>query len=163
MYLSSFSFLQSGDRIKGSGPEKTLLKNHGSWLGQLTLARNKPILFKKLDMKVAHSFRRWLSLYLSFFFELHYLLDFSFFRLFFVILFRQGLLVRSYEEGKLIGAVIFAVRVLDSCRLSKVIEFFCMLCIFPSTLFFVWKVQNFMKWVLDGWNCMAFWWISTWK
>ena len=31
-------------RLKSAASERTLLKNLGSWLGRLTLARNKPVL-----------------------------------------------------------------------------------------------------------------------
>ena len=39
------------ERLKTETSERSLLKNLGSWLGKLTLARNKPILFKDLDLK----------------------------------------------------------------------------------------------------------------
>jgi len=34
-----------------NGGERTMIKNLGSWLGMLTLARNKPLLFDQLDLK----------------------------------------------------------------------------------------------------------------
>jgi CCR4-NOT transcription complex subunit 1 len=34
-----------------NGGERTMIKNLGSWLGMLTLARNKPLLFEQLDVK----------------------------------------------------------------------------------------------------------------
>ena len=43
--------LQLSERLKTETSERSLLKNLGSWLGKLTLARNKPILFKDLDLK----------------------------------------------------------------------------------------------------------------
>jgi CCR4-NOT transcription complex subunit 1 len=42
--------LRSGNIIT-STRERSLLKNLGSWLGQITLARNKPILQRQLDIK----------------------------------------------------------------------------------------------------------------
>lgn len=39
------------ERLKTETSERSLLKNLGSWLGKLTLARNKPILYKDLDLK----------------------------------------------------------------------------------------------------------------
>ena len=33
------------------GSDKNIIKNLGSWLGQLTLARNKPIIMKEFDIK----------------------------------------------------------------------------------------------------------------
>jgi len=44
--------LLSSDKITTSQSERTLLKNLGSWVGNLTLAKNKPILHKHLDLKV---------------------------------------------------------------------------------------------------------------
>lgn len=41
----------AADRIKTVTGERTLLKNLGSWLGRLTLGKNRPILFKELDLK----------------------------------------------------------------------------------------------------------------
>lgn len=43
--------LISSDKVVDSSQERTLLKNLGSWLGLMTLARNKPILAKKLVLK----------------------------------------------------------------------------------------------------------------
>ena len=43
--------LLSSPKIRSSSSERSLLKNLGSWLGQVTLARNKPILMRDLDMK----------------------------------------------------------------------------------------------------------------
>jgi len=43
--------LFGSELIRTSSSERSLLKNLGSWLGALTLARNKPILFRDLDMK----------------------------------------------------------------------------------------------------------------
>eukprot|EP00210_Caulerpa_lentillifera_P003605 g3440.t1 len=39
------------DRIKTEMSDRSLLKNLGSWLGQLTLAKNKPVRQKDLDLK----------------------------------------------------------------------------------------------------------------
>lgn len=43
--------LLNSDKITTNQSERSLLKNLGSWLGNLTLARNKPILFKDLELK----------------------------------------------------------------------------------------------------------------
>ena len=43
--------LLTSDRIKRDSGERTLLKNLGSWLGSLTIKRNKPVLHKDLDLK----------------------------------------------------------------------------------------------------------------
>jgi CCR4-NOT transcription complex subunit 1 len=45
------SMLLASQKITTSTSERSLLKNLGSWLGQMTLARNKPILQRKLDVK----------------------------------------------------------------------------------------------------------------
>lgn len=42
--------LLQSEKIKTNSGERSLLKNLGSWLGQLTIARNKPLLFKDLDI-----------------------------------------------------------------------------------------------------------------
>ena len=39
------------DKILTSMSERTLLKNLGSWLGKLTIGRNKPVLARLLDLK----------------------------------------------------------------------------------------------------------------
>lgn len=43
--------LLSGDKIKITSTERLVLKSLGSWIGSLTLARNKPITRKDLDLK----------------------------------------------------------------------------------------------------------------
>ena len=43
--------LLSSAKIRSSSSQRSLLKNLGSWLGQITLARNKAILMRDLDMK----------------------------------------------------------------------------------------------------------------
>ncbi len=43
--------LLTSDRVKKDSGERTLLKNLGSWLGNLTIKRNKPVLHKDLDIK----------------------------------------------------------------------------------------------------------------
>ncbi len=43
--------LLASDRIKIHSGERTLLKNLGQWLGRLTLAKNRPILQRDLDVK----------------------------------------------------------------------------------------------------------------
>ena len=49
--LQNARVLLSSPKIRSSSSERSLLKNLGSWLGQVTLARNKPILMRDLDMK----------------------------------------------------------------------------------------------------------------
>lgn len=44
--------LLRSQRITVNPAERTLLKNLGSWLGNLTLARNKPLIHKRLALKV---------------------------------------------------------------------------------------------------------------
>ena len=39
------------DKITSSSSVRSLLKNLGSWLGMLTLQRNKPILQRHLDVR----------------------------------------------------------------------------------------------------------------
>jgi len=41
----------ASDKIKSSTGERANLKNVGSWLGKITLARNKPLLHKDLNLK----------------------------------------------------------------------------------------------------------------
>ena len=43
--------LLRSSKITTSTSERSLLKNLGSWLGQITLARNRPILQRQLDVK----------------------------------------------------------------------------------------------------------------
>mmetsp|Transcript_518 Transcript_518/g.1826 ORF Transcript_518/g.1826 Transcript_518/m.1826 type:complete len:2264 (-) Transcript_518:4073-10864(-) len=43
--------LLSSEKIKSSSSERSLLKNLGLWLGALTLAKNKPLLQKDIDLK----------------------------------------------------------------------------------------------------------------
>ncbi len=50
-YAAIKALLQS-PRITASSSERTLLKNLGSWLGNLTLARNKALIHKHLALKV---------------------------------------------------------------------------------------------------------------
>lgn len=49
-FVKSAAILNS-DKAKTSTPERTVLKNLGSWLGQITLARDKPIKHKNLAFK----------------------------------------------------------------------------------------------------------------
>jgi CCR4-NOT transcription complex subunit 1 len=48
---SNIKALLNSEKIKSSLSERSLLKNLGSWLGHLTIERNKPILQKDLDLK----------------------------------------------------------------------------------------------------------------
>ena len=43
--------LLESERIKTVAGERSLLRNLGSWLGRLTIQRNKMVLFKQLDLK----------------------------------------------------------------------------------------------------------------
>merc|ERR1711871_331535 len=43
--------LLASSKIKTSTSERSLLKNLGSWLGLMTLANDKPVLYRDLDMK----------------------------------------------------------------------------------------------------------------
>eukprot|EP00218_Dolichomastix_sp_CCMP3274_P016752 CAMPEP_0170132442 /NCGR_PEP_ID=MMETSP0033_2-20121228/245_1 /TAXON_ID=195969 /ORGANISM="Dolichomastix tenuilepis, Strain CCMP3274" /LENGTH=2427 /DNA_ID=CAMNT_0010367803 /DNA_START=38 /DNA_END=7318 /DNA_ORIENTATION=- len=43
--------LLRSDKIKASTAERSLLKNLGAWLGNLTIAKNKPVLQRDLDLK----------------------------------------------------------------------------------------------------------------
>ena len=49
-YIKSTAMLNS-DKTKASASERTLLKNLASWLGQITLARDKPIKHKNIAFK----------------------------------------------------------------------------------------------------------------
>ena len=49
--LSNARVLISSGKIRSSSSERSLLKNLGAWLGLITLARNKPLLLRDLDMK----------------------------------------------------------------------------------------------------------------
>jgi len=43
--------LLSSNKVKTNSGERSLLKNLGSWLGQLTISRNQPVLMRDLDLK----------------------------------------------------------------------------------------------------------------
>lgn len=49
--LQNARVLLSSAKIRSSSSQRSLLKNLGSWLGQITLARNKALLMRSLDMK----------------------------------------------------------------------------------------------------------------
>ena len=49
-YVKSANLLNSEKTLQSSS-ERAILKNLGSWLGSLTLARNKPIMYKNLSFK----------------------------------------------------------------------------------------------------------------
>lgn len=74
--------LLASDKITTCSGERTLLKNLGSWLGLLTIAKNKPLRANKLSLK--------------------------------------ELILDAYANGKLIAAVPFCAKVLESCKKSKV-------------------------------------------
>ena len=48
---SNIKALLGSNKIKTNSGERSLLKNLGSWLGQLTHARNQPVLMNDLDLK----------------------------------------------------------------------------------------------------------------
>ena len=43
--------LLESERVKTVAGERSLLRNLGSWLGRLTIQRNKMVLFRQLDLK----------------------------------------------------------------------------------------------------------------
>jgi CCR4-NOT transcription complex subunit 1 len=43
--------LLDSDKIKTNSGERSLLRNLGSWLGRLTIARHKPVRQRDLDLK----------------------------------------------------------------------------------------------------------------
>ena len=49
--LQNARVLLSSPKIRSSSSERSLLKNLGSWLGQITLGRNKPLLMIDIDLK----------------------------------------------------------------------------------------------------------------
>eukprot|EP00163_Fabomonas_tropica_P033612 TRINITY_DN892_c0_g1_i3.p1 TRINITY_DN892_c0_g1~~TRINITY_DN892_c0_g1_i3.p1 ORF type:complete len:2289 (-),score=618.48 TRINITY_DN892_c0_g1_i3:1290-8156(-) len=49
--LFNVQVLLNSEKTLTSSAERSLLKNLGSWLGHLTIARNKPLLHKNLDLK----------------------------------------------------------------------------------------------------------------
>lgn len=49
--LDAAKKLLSSEKIKTSTQERSLLKNLGSWLGRITLARSKPLLYRDLNVK----------------------------------------------------------------------------------------------------------------
>ena len=49
--IRNTNLLLVSDRVRTSSSDRSLLKNLGLWLGQLTLTRNRPILSKDLDLK----------------------------------------------------------------------------------------------------------------
>ena len=49
--LTKSAVLLNSEKTKTSSSERTILKNLGSWLGQVTLAKDKPIKFKNLSCK----------------------------------------------------------------------------------------------------------------
>ena len=60
--------LLRSQKIITSTSERSLLKNLGSWLGKITLGRDKPVLQRELDMKellfqvgAVASFELWVS------------------------------------------------------------------------------------------------------
>ena len=50
--VGNIKILLHDDKIKSSSSLRSLLKNLGSWLGSLTLQRNRPILQNRLDFKL---------------------------------------------------------------------------------------------------------------
>jgi CCR4-NOT transcription complex subunit 1 len=60
--LQNARVLLASSKIRSSSSQRSLLKNLGSWLGQITLARNRALLMRDLDMKelVCDAFERGL-------------------------------------------------------------------------------------------------------
>jgi len=100
-------------RVTANPAERTLLKNLGSWLGNLTLARNKPLIHKKLALKVS-----LYSSYLPLQEEANEHLFFFFY--IFLHIKQQELIVEAYETGKLIALIPFTAKVLEACAKSKI-------------------------------------------
>uniref|UniRef100_A0A7S1J542 CCR4-NOT transcription complex subunit 1 n=1 Tax=Eutreptiella gymnastica TaxID=73025 RepID=A0A7S1J542_9EUGL len=48
---SSAKALMASEKMKTSASERSLLKNIGSWLGHLTIGRNKPVLTRHMELK----------------------------------------------------------------------------------------------------------------
>ena len=48
---SNIKALLSSNKVKTNSGERSLLKNLGSWLGNLTISRNQPVLMRDLDLK----------------------------------------------------------------------------------------------------------------
>lgn len=82
-FVKSASMMNS-DKTKASSSERTILKNLGSWLGQITLARDKPIKHKNLSFK-----------------------DF---------------LIEGADSDRLIVAIPFVCKILESCAKSKAFQ-----------------------------------------
>lgn len=74
----------NSEKTLQSSAERTVLKNLGSWLGQITLARDKPIKHKNLSFK--------------------------------------DLLIEGAESNRLIVAIPFVCKILESCAQSKVFK-----------------------------------------
>lgn len=49
--VRNIKVLLSSEKIKSNSGERSLLKNLGSWLGQLSIAKNKPVLHRDIDPK----------------------------------------------------------------------------------------------------------------
>jgi CCR4-NOT transcription complex subunit 1 len=56
--FTNISSLVNSEKTSTSPPERTILKNLGSWLGAITLAKNRPILHKNIGFKV---FNVWIN------------------------------------------------------------------------------------------------------
>lgn len=64
---SNILILLNSEKTVSNSSERTLLKNLGSWLGRLTLAKNKPILHKNIAFKVKQCYFIFKGLYTDFF------------------------------------------------------------------------------------------------
>ena len=60
--LQNARVLLSSGKIRSSSSQRSLLKNLGAWLGQITIARNRALLMRDLDMKelICDAFERGL-------------------------------------------------------------------------------------------------------
>jgi CCR4-NOT transcription complex subunit 1 len=76
--------LLASEKVTTVASERTLLKNVGSWLGLVTIGRNRMVLAREIDLR--------------------------------------QLLLDAYDTGRLIAVVPFVVKVLDACRVSRVIK-----------------------------------------
>lgn len=50
-FYSHFQILLRSDKVMDNFSHKSLLKNLGHWLGMMTLAKNKPLLLKDINLK----------------------------------------------------------------------------------------------------------------
>lgn len=100
---ANIQILLNSEKSITSSSERNLLKNLGSWLGGITLARNKPIRHKNIAFKV-----RTPICCLDSHTELKFLL--------------QDLLLEGYDTDRLIVVIPFVCKVLEQCNKSIVFK-----------------------------------------